>query len=52
MIYHVTSYLDRLFYCFSDGFCRMYDNLNYDNVEVNNGCELDTNNAIVFDHYC
>ena len=52
VIYHFISYLDRLFYSFSDGFLSdVRDNWNNDNVEVNNSVELYTNSASIFDHY-
>ena len=51
-IYHIASYLDRLFYGFSDGFLLdVRDNLNNDDVKVNNGSELDTNSPSILDRY-
>ena len=48
-IYHVISYSDRPFYSFSDGFLSdVCDNRNNDDVEVNNGGELDTNTASIY----
>ena len=51
-IYHIISYLDRLFYSFSDGFLLdVRDNRNNDDVEVSNWGELDTGSASIFDCY-
>ena len=45
--------LDRLFYSFSDGVLSdVRDNWNNDNVQVNDGGELDTNSGSgIFDRY-
>ena len=51
-IYHVISYLDGLFYSFSDRFLSdVHGHQTNHDVEVNDCGELDTNSASIFDHY-